>query len=404
MTQLSLTERLKKKLNRRAVGKLVENLPKIQENKIVFYASNDFSDNCLALYEYMVAKGIDRKYDIVWLVRDVDRAKARNARKPGGRARFVKVKDDRIGIWMHEAQKEAMSARYLFFTHSLNWVKVKRHEQTFVNLWHGCGYKGEKTKNGKKNKTKYFDICTVTGPKYVEAQAKMFETEKEKIIPTGYARTDWFITEKDNDVQFCESLKKNAKATRIVIWMPTFRQSTLARLDDSTGCGELGLPLAETQTDIARINELCRKRNILLIIKTHNLQKAYSIEDMSNVMCVDNNDLENMDVNLYGFLANTDSLITDYSSVAIDYMLLDKPIGYILDDFDEYEKVRGWDLENVRDYMPGEHIFTLDDLERFLEDIAEGRDPHREWRHRVNAEVNVVSDNHCNNIIEYLKL
>ena len=401
---MSFGDKLKKKMNRRRVRNLSGDLPEIQENKIVFHASNDFSDNCLALYEYMVEIGLDRKYEIVWLVKDVAKCKARNRKKPGGNARFVKSKDDRLNMWLYEAQREAMSANYLFCTHGFGWIRVKRQEQTFVNLWHGCGYKGEKARADGKEKKQYFDYCTVTGPKYVDIQAKLFGSEKEQMIPTGYARTDWFVTEKEAAGKFCDQLKEDAKASKAVIWMPTFRQSHIARLDDGTKCGELGLPLVETAEELEQINALCSELGILLIIKTHNLQKAYTIEDMSNIRCIDDGYLEEKEVNLYGLMANTDGLISDYSSAAIDYMLLDKPIGYILDDFEEYEKVRGWDIENVKDYMPGDHIYTLTELKQFIEEIAEGADPYREWRNRVNGEVNVEGGNHRKRIVDLLDL
>lgn len=405
MAKLSFADRLKKKTNNHRVHSLTKNLPVIQKNKIVFYASNDFSDNCLALYEYIVDEGLDKSYDIVWLVRDVKKAEAANKKRIGGKARFVKVKDDRIGIWLYGAQREAMSANLLFFTHSLNWVKVKRPEQTFVNLWHGCGYKGEKIKrDGTKRRAKYFNICTVTGPKYIDVQAKLFETDRDRIISTGYARTDWFLTKKKAAEEYYANLLREANATKCVIWMPTFRQSTLANLADETECGELGLPLLRTKEELERLNRLCAKLEVLLIIKTHNLQSAYAIEDMSNIICIDNNTLDKHEINLYGFIANTDGLLSDYSSVAIDYMLLDKPIGYILADFDEYEKIRGWDMDNVKEYMPGNHIYTFEELAFYLESIASSEDSFKDWRHKVNREVNIDSNNHCKNIIDYLKL
>jgi len=401
MSELSFTDKLRKRMNKRRVRNLIADLPEIQGNKIVFHSSNDFSDNCLALYEYMVSQGLDHKYEIVWLVKDVDRAKALNRRWVGGGARFVRVKDDRLNMWLYEAQREAMSARYLFSTNGFGWIRHPRPEQIYTILWHGCGYKAQAA-NAKKRL--YLDKGLVTGPKYIDIFAGIFDCGPEKLAPIGYPRSDWFRTKKEAADVFCGQLKADANAARSVIWMPTFRKSHIARLDNGTTCGELGLPLLETEEELEEINRFCAERGVLLIIKMHNLQEAYRIGDLSNVLCIDDLFLQERDVNLYGLMACTDGMLSDYSSAAVDYMLLDKPLGYVLDDFEEYEKVRGFSFENVKDFMPGDHICTADDLKQFIEEIADGKDLYRDWRHRVNTEVNVQSDHYCRDVIEYVGL
>ncbi len=47
---------------------------------------------------------------------------------------------------------------------------------------------------------------------------------------------------------------------------------------------------------------------------------------------------------LYEFIHCADALVSDYSSVAIDYLLLDRPLGFTLDDYKEYTQSRGWVL------------------------------------------------------------
>ena len=52
-------------------------------------------------------------------------------------------------------------------------------------------------------------------------------------------------------------------------------------------------------------------------------------------------------------LGSSDALITDYSSVYFDYLLLDKPIGFTVDDMELYIKDRGFIFNNPEEYMPG---------------------------------------------------
>ena len=57
---------------------------------------------------------------------------------------------------------------------------------------------------------------------------------------------------------------------------------------------------------------------------------------------------------LYELIGISDGLLSDYSSVAVDYLLLDRPLGYVLADYniykekgDLYLKIR-WNICRVR--------------------------------------------------------
>jgi CDP-glycerol glycerophosphotransferase (TagB/SpsB family) len=82
-------------------------------------------------------------------------------------------------------------------------------------------------------------------------------------------------------------------------------------------------------------------------------------------------------------------------------MLVDKPLGYTLDDFDRYEDARGWSFDNVKEYMPGHHIYTQDDLHRFVRDISAGSDPYRHRRAEIIDDVQTYRDGFSKRILEY---
>jgi CDP-glycerol glycerophosphotransferase (TagB/SpsB family) len=111
--------------------------------------------------------------------------------------------------------------------------------------------------------------------------------------------------------------------------------------------------------------------------------------------------LKKENVNLYELMAHTDALLSDYSSAAVDYLLLDKPMGFILTDFDEYEKARSWCYDNVKDYMPGHHIYTAEDLREFLADTAAGRDAYAEARAKVLPELQTQAESYSRNVLDY---
>lgn len=87
-----------------------------------------------------------------------------------------------------------------------------------------------------------------------------------------------------------------------------------------------------------------------------------------------------------------DVLITDYSSVYFDYQLLDRPIGFAIDDVEEYRRNRGFVFDNILDYMPGEKIYSFDELKTFFDHLHKGQDDYSEKRKKVNDLVNHWQD------------
>ena len=76
-------------------------------------------------------------------------------------------------------------------------------------------------------------------------------------------------------------------------------------------------------------------------------------EQLTCVQFIQESDLEMAGIQLYELLGQTDALMTDYSSVAVDYMLCDKPIAFLLEDYEAYRKNRGFVFEDPLQYMPG---------------------------------------------------
>ena len=70
---------------------------------------------------------------------------------------------------------------------------------------------------------------------------------------------------------------------------------------------------------------------------------------------------------LYPLLGTADFLLTDYSSVWIDYCILKRPIGFVMNDIQEYKTSRGITIENLDEKLPGTIIDTLDKLLAFIE-------------------------------------
>lgn len=64
-------------------------------------------------------------------------------------------------------------------------------------------------------------------------------------------------------------------------------------------------------------------------------------------------------------------LYINYSSFAVDYLLLDKPIVMVLSDKQEYQESRGFVFSSIEDYFPGPVITNLKDLLAYISDSAQ---------------------------------
>ena len=117
---------------------------------------------------------------------------------------------------------------------------------------------------------------------------------------------------------------------------------------------------------------------------------------------MNNDDLNTEGVDLYSLLHYSDALISDYSSVSVDYMLLNIPIAYCLTDYEDYQDKRGFVFKNPLEYMPGNHIYSFEDLMEFLVSVAKGNDLYATDRERLMPVMHNRCYDYCKRIMEYI--
>ena len=95
---------------------------------------------------------------------------------------------------------------------------------------------------------------------------------------------------------------------------------------------------------------------------------------------------------LYSLLGRADALITDYSSVYFDYLLLDRPIGFAVGDMKDYEGERGFTVDNPYEYMPGEKFSDGEGMLEFVRSVFSGIDLYGAKRREMNDIFNKYQD------------
>jgi CDP-glycerol glycerophosphotransferase len=84
-------------------------------------------------------------------------------------------------------------------------------------------------------------------------------------------------------------------------------------------------------------------------------------------------------------LGASDALVSDVSSVYVDYLILDRPIVHHFPDIREYEASRGFSIGPIEDYLAGPNTRDADEFLEAISAILEGKDTHAAIRRRVTA-------------------
>ncbi len=341
----------------------------------------DFSDNARALFEHMLKEGFNEKYELVWLVKNPSEYEERW--KCYKNVCFLafdgSISDNQRD---RDAYYEALClSKYIFFTDAYGFARNARHDQVRVQLWHGCGIK---TRTRFVRCEHRYEYMLVTSPLYAKLHETSFGLRNDQILVTGLPKEDWLF----HPISGWQERFHIPMAKKYIFWLPTFRTTAvegLKGLDVTHDLVGTGLPVVQSEMQLKTLNSLLQKLDIVLLLKLHPFQRrdAIIVAECSHIKILENDALLREDIQMNELLGCADALISDYSSAAVDYTLLNRPIAFTLDDYEEYQGKRSLHWSNFREYLPGEALFTFDDFLKFVKDVAAREDRSREKRQRL---------------------
>lgn len=331
--------------------------------RIVFESNPEFSCNTLPVYQEMMRRGIQKEYKVYWLVENKEK--------------YANDQSDIHYLGHHEKGIGGLKKKYILATSkvliftNLFLMKYKK-KQLVVNLTHGSPIK--KIYNYVENDT--CDYVITQSSFFNESEADCLQVPVEKMVPLGFPRTD--ILGKKTGSLNALGIQENQK---VIVWMPTFRKNKYSGFEVGS-LGGLGVPLLDSVEKFQILNRKLNENNILLIIKLH---PAEDIADMtfntySNIRFLSDDELDDKGMTVYGLLAESDALLTDYSSVYYDYLLTDRPIGLVIDDLDDYAQRNGFVHGEYKEFVKGSYIENLEDFLGFVYNIGHDLDPDKEER------------------------
>lgn len=232
-----------------------------------------------------------------------------------------------------------------------------------VQLWHGTGTIkkfGQDSNEGRLKELEQKANATTThlivnSKEWKEKYSSIFGIDNNRTFVTGLPRTDLLFQQEEQERRIEEFYKRNPNliGKKLILYAPTFRDTEL-------GEQKLHLDLEEMLNTLSE--------DIVIGLRLHPFvaeKFEYKGSKQERVINV------SQEPNLNTLLFVSESLITDYSSIIFEYVVLDKPIYFYAYDLEEFsENGRGF-YEQYESYVPGYVSKTTTEL---LEQMSELRD------------------------------
>lgn len=295
--------------------------------------------------------------------------------------------------------RQALSAGVWFTSAGLPAYGTGLHKKRLIiNLWHGVPLKkiALLDPNLKKTARIYFKkifsenyTCILTtSHELIPLMARSFAVSEDKIKVWGQPRNDGLFQKNDCREILGQLFPDLPEYTKTVLYAPTFRDYGQVQL----------FPFKDF--DQKQLEAFLEEKNMLLFIRTHVAEQGSAAPYLGKrIRFLGNEQAEDVT----GILNIFDCLITDYSSIYIDYLLTDKPMIFLPYDRQQYLDGRGMNFD-YDDVTPGPKPETFND---FLDALSPKEDFWKSERTRVNRLFNEIQHpcaaDICNKVLKMIR-
>ena len=212
-----------------------------------------------------------------------------------------------------------------------------------LQVWHACGaIKKFGNEINRSYTIENYDSVLCNAQAWKPIYARSFGVDENQIQVTGMPRVDRLL--KGMDTKSFYAKYPQCKGKKLCLYAPTFRGNILEGFQHHS-------------FDIPKVQEQLKDWTIL--VKFHPLLEDVELKNTSAIN-VSKEDL-------YELMQVSDCLISDYSSVILDYSLLHRPIIGYMNDMDQYQETIGLNID-ASEY-PGPICYNEDQLIQTIQKV-----------------------------------
>ncbi|MBX3567005.1 MAG: CDP-glycerol glycerophosphotransferase family protein [Rhizobiaceae bacterium] len=253
-----------------------------------------------------------------------------------------------------------LGAQTVFLGHSARdaHISTRKAGRKIINLWHGVPLKriellmtetpGRQLEAARlklmQRNAELYDYGAASTPADRDVIARALGIPAERVFVHGLPRFDYMRPDHPFPADLAgiaASLVDEAAGRRIVTYAPTFRElsaSPLRLLTDET---------------IAEIRAVCREFGLVFALRPHpyDLKLLPSVLRRGGDAFMDAGPQRIPEAAI--ILRHTDVLISDYSSVWVDFLYLNRPVVGLMPDFDQYAFAERGFVHDLKSVFPG---------------------------------------------------
>lgn len=268
-------------------------------------------------------------------------------------------------------------------------------KRLIVNLWHGVPLKKITLMENKVSKLKkyYFrkifsqnySYILTTSKNLIPIMEESFGVESKIVKVWGQPRNDCLFKDVNKEILY-DLFINLPQYKKLILYAPTYRDDGETRM----------FPFEDYNKD--ELEKFLEENKTIIFIRTH-LDESTNVEKYlgKRVLFLNENIIED----IMEILSVFDILITDYSSIYIDFLLLNKPLIFIPYDKKKYLNERGFNFEYDK-VTPGYKPKDMREFLMYLDTIFNGIDKFENDRQKINKYFNEVnspcSQNICSNV------
>jgi CDP-glycerol glycerophosphotransferase len=317
----------------------------LQERIVLYESYHGVSMSCnpYAIFLYLLELPEFADWTHVWVIQDKSKIPAKYRKLKN--VLFVRRDTDLYRRYL-------CTAKYLINNSTFPTYFIRRPDQVYLNTWHGTPLKAM----GKDIKTTFMEHRNTArnflhathlispNPHTTHVLLDRYDiagTFNGILAESGYPRIDLTLNQTDHEKSLMRKRLGIGAEKKVVLYAPTFR-------------GALGAALQYASDLLVHDISMIENLNCHVLFRGH-----YFVERSLNDSGIRHTVVPD-DIDSNALLAIVDVLITDYSSIAFDFIATGKPIVYYVHDLDAFEQDRG--LYFSIEQMPGMKCRTSEEL------------------------------------------